>query len=192
MINARQSRQVDVVANRNVDTHTSPRGEWLGTTKQVTPGKATASLALEYSQLQPVVHVIDDDDAARGSLEFLLDTAGFRVRAYESAVVFLDQISELKPGCIVSDVRMPDITGLELLRRLRDQKIDWPVIIVTGQGDVSLAVESIKSGALDFIEKPYHDEELLGAVRVALAAGDGARAEESAAIRKRLGHPFPN
>ena len=87
---------------------------------------------------------------------------------------------------------MPDITGLELLRRLRDQKIDWPVIIVTGQGDVSLAVESIKSGALDFIEKPYHDEELLGAVRVALAAGDGARAEESAAIRKRLGHPFPN
>jgi two-component system response regulator FixJ len=94
---------------------------------------------------EAVVHVIDDDDAARDSLAFLLDTAGFCVRTYESAVVFLGELARVEPGCIISDVRMPEITGLELLRRLRDQKIDWPVIVMTGQGDVTLAVESISS-----------------------------------------------
>lgn len=133
-----------------------------------------------------VVHVIDDDDAARNSLAFLLDTAGFRVRAYKSAVAFLGQLARIEPGCIISDVRMPEITGLELLRRLRDENIDWPMIIMTGQGDVSLAVESIKSGAMDFIEKPYHHEELLGAVRSALTDTAGARQEEMTAVRDRM------
>ena len=135
---------------------------------------------------EPVVHVIDDDDAARDSLAFLLDTAGFCVRTYESAVVFLGELARVEPGCIISDVRMPEITGLELLRRLRDQKIDWPVIVMTGQGDVTLAVESIKAGALDFIEKPYHHEELLGAVRSAVMDSSDAREEEKAEVRKRL------
>ena len=81
---------------------------------------------------------------------------------------------------------MPEITGLELLRRLRDQKIDWPVIVMTGQGDVTLAVELIKAGALDFIEKPYHHEELLGAVRSAVMDSSDAREEEKAEVRKRL------
>jgi FixJ family two-component response regulator len=94
---------------------------------------------------EAVVHVIDDDDAARDSLAFLLDTAGFCVRTYESAAVFLGELARVEPGCIISDVRMPEITGLELLRRLREQKIDWPVIIMTGQGDVTLAVESVKA-----------------------------------------------
>ena len=135
---------------------------------------------------EPVVHVIDDDDAARDSLAFLLDTAGFCVRTYESAVVFLGELARVEPGCIISDVRMPEITGLELLRRLRDQKIDWPVIVMTGQGDVTLAVESIKAGALDFIEKPYHHEELLGAVRSAVMDSSDAREEEKAEVRERL------
>ena len=135
---------------------------------------------------EAVVHVIDDDDAARDSLAFLLDTAGFCVRTYESAVVFLGELARVEPGCIISDVRMPEITGLELLRRLRDQKIDWPVIVMTGQGDVTLAVESIKAGALDFIEKPYHHEELLGAVRSAVMDTRDAREEEKAEVRKRL------
>ena len=133
-----------------------------------------------------VVHVIDDDDAARNSLAFLLDTAGFRVRAYKSGVVFLGELPRLERGCIISDVRMPEITGLELLRRLRDQNIDWPMIIMTGQGDVALAVESIKSGAMDFIEKPYHHEDLLGAVRSALTDTGGARKEEMAAVKERI------
>ena len=135
---------------------------------------------------EAVVHVIDDDDAARDSLAFLLDTAGFCVRTYESAVVFLGELARVEPGCIISDVRMPEITGLELLRRLRDQKIDWPVIVMTGQGDVTLAVELIKAGALDFIEKPYHHEELLGAVRSAVMDTSDAREEEKAEVRKRL------
>ena len=135
---------------------------------------------------EAVVHVIDDDDAARDSLAFLLDTAGFCVRTYELAVVFLGELARVEPGCIISDVRMPEITGLELLRRLRDQKIDWPVIVMTGQGDVTLAVELIKAGALDFIEKPYHHEELLGAVRSAVMDSSDAREEEKAEVRKRL------
>ena len=135
---------------------------------------------------EAVVHVIDDDDAARDSLAFLLDTAGFCVRTYESAVVFLGELARVEPGCIISDVRMPEITGLELLRRLRDQKIDWPVIDMTGQGDVTLAVESINAGALDFKEKPYHHEELLGAVRSAVMDTSDAREEEKAEVRKRL------
>ena len=135
---------------------------------------------------EPVVHVIDDDDAARDSLAFLLDTAGFRVRTYESAVVFLGELARVEPGCIISDVRMPEITGIELLRRLRDQKVDWPVIVMTGQGDVTLAVKSIKAGALDFIEKPYHHEELLGAVRSAVMDSSDAREEEKAEVRERL------
>jgi two-component system response regulator FixJ len=133
-----------------------------------------------------VVYVIDDDDAARDSLAFLLDTAGFSVRAFESAMAFLDQLARLERGCIVSDVRMPGITGIELLQRLRDRKIDWPVIVITGHGDVSLAMESIKAGAMDFIEKPYPHDELLGAVRSALVDTNNAREEERAVVRERL------
>jgi two-component system, LuxR family, response regulator FixJ len=133
-----------------------------------------------------LVYVIDDDDAARDSLAFLLDTAGFSVRTYEAATAFLDELARLERGCIVSDVRMPGITGIELLQRLRDRKIDWPVIVMTGHGDVSLAVEAIKSGAMDFIEKPYPHDELLGAVRSALMNANDAREGERAAVQERL------
>jgi two-component system response regulator FixJ len=136
----------------------------------------------------PVVHVIDDDDAARESLAFLLGTAQFVVRAYESAKAFLDAIPGVESGCVVTDVRMPEIDGLELLRRLKSQGIGLPVIVITGHGDVPLAVEAIKAGALDFIEKPYEGEVLLGAVRSALSAheADAKRDAERAEIQERL------
>jgi two-component system response regulator FixJ len=134
----------------------------------------------------PIVHVIDDDDAARDSLAFLLEMSGFPVKTYVSAVAFLDQIAEAEPGCIISDMRMPGLTGLDLLRDLQNRKVNWPVIVITGQGDVALAVESIRAGAVDFIEKPYHHEELLGAVRSALTADDGVREGEKAGLRERI------
>ena len=141
----------------------------------------------------PVVHVIDDDDAARASLAFLLGTAQFVVRAYESAKAFLDAIPGVEAGCVITDVRMPEIDGLELLRRLKSQGIGLPVVVITGHGDVPLAVEAMKAGALDFIEKPYEGEVLLGAVRSALSAHetDAKRDAERAEIQERLADLSP-
>lgn len=118
------------------------------------------------------VYVIDDDDAVRESLEFLLRTAQIEVRSYESAAKFLDVLPKLTSGCIVTDVRMPEIGGIDLLRRLRELKITVPVIVMTGHGDVPLAVEAMKVGAADFLEKPFDDEVLLAAVRSALNQQD--------------------
>lgn len=115
-----------------------------------------------------VVHVIDDDDAVRESLAFLLGTAEVAVRTYDSAVAFLAALPEIDAGCIVTDVRMPEIDGLELLQRLKDRAVGLPVIVITGHGDVPLAVEAMKLGAVDFLEKPFDDESLLAAVRAAL------------------------
>ncbi|MFN3583410.1 response regulator FixJ [Phenylobacterium sp.] len=115
-----------------------------------------------------LVHVIDDDEAMRQSLQFLLDTAGYAARTHESAIQFLEQLDALEPGCIVTDVRMPEMNGLELVRRLRSRGVTLPVIVITGHGDVPLAVEAMKSGVADFLEKPFDDEQLLSAVRAAL------------------------
>ena len=96
----------------------------------------------------PVVHVIDDDDAARDSLAFLFGTAGFRPRTYEFAIAFLDELGRAAAGCIISDMRMPGITGLELLQRLRNENIGWPLIVITGQGDVSSHLKTMCSWGL--------------------------------------------
>jgi two-component system, LuxR family, response regulator FixJ len=119
---------------------------------------------------ESVVHVIDDDGAMRDSLAFLLRAAGIEVRAYDGAAAFLDALPKAQPGCVVTDVRMPGMSGIELLRRLRELKFDLPVIVITGHGDVPLAVEAMKSGAADFIEKPFDDEILLASVRASLAS----------------------
>jgi len=116
-----------------------------------------------------MVHVIDDDEAVRQSLEFLLRTFGFEVRTYESAVAFLDALPQTGTSCIISDVRMPGLSGIDLLKRLKELDVGMPVIIVTGHGDVPLAVEAMKFGAVDFLEKPFDDEVLVAAVRSALA-----------------------
>jgi two-component system, LuxR family, response regulator FixJ len=117
---------------------------------------------------QATVHVIDDDEAVRQSLAFLLAAAGIEVQTYESATAFLDVAPKVKTGCVITDVRMPELSGIDLLRRLEELKLGVPVIIITGHGDVPLAVEAMKIGAVDFIEKPFDDEVLLTSVRSAL------------------------
>ncbi len=119
-------------------------------------------------QPDPVIYVIDDDEAVRHSLEFLLKTAGIQVRSFESAKSFLDILPQVNSGCVITDVRMPDITGIDLLHRLRKTNPDLPVIVITGHGDITLAVEAMKIGAVDFLEKPFDDDQLIGAVRSAL------------------------
>jgi two-component system response regulator FixJ len=123
---------------------------------------------LMMTQPEPVVCVIDDDDAARQSLEFLLKTAGISVRAFESAKQFLQAMSEIRSGCIVTDVRMPEVSGIDLLREVKRKNVGLPVIVITGHGDVALAVEAMKIGAIDFLEKPFNDDLLLTSVRTAL------------------------
>lgn len=123
---------------------------------------------------EAVVHVIDDDDAMRDSLSFLLESAGFEARTYESAALFLNHAPGLAGGCIVTDVRMPGMNGLELTRHLKASGVDLPIVMITGHGDVPLAVESMKAGVADFLEKPFNDEALLHAIRGALSPGDGA------------------
>jgi two-component system response regulator FixJ len=125
-------------------------------------------------QPEPIVYVIDDDDAVRQSLEFLLKTAGVSVRGFDSAKAFLDVLPAIKSGCIITDVRMPEITGIDLLRHLKESGLDIPVIVITGHGDISLAVEAMKIGAVDFLEKPFDDDLLLAAVRSALNTEAGA------------------
>lgn len=136
-----------------------------------------------------VVHVIDDDEDVRQSLAFLLSAAGFAVRVHESAVAFLDALADIQGGCVVTDIRMPQMDGLELQRRLRDLKTGLPVIVMTGHGDVPLAVEAMKAGAVDFIEKPFDDEVLLSAIRSALNRRARGREHEAraAAVQDRLG-----
>lgn len=133
---------------------------------------------------EPLVHVIDDDDGMRDSLAFLLDSAGFAARTYDSAVRFLALPGEPEPGCIITDVRMPEMNGLELVRRLRARGTPHPVIVITGHGDVPLAVEAMKAGVLDFLEKPFDDEALLRAVRSALDLQ--ARLDAQGAERQRF------
>jgi two-component system response regulator FixJ len=117
---------------------------------------------------ESVVYVIDDDLAMRDSLEFLLETAGFTVQLFDSAAGFLDRASSLKFGCVLSDVQMPGINGMDLLRRMKADRAVLPVVLMTGHGDIPLAVEAIKLGAIEFLEKPFGDAQLLGAIRTAL------------------------
>lgn len=137
-------------------------------------------------QSNAVVHVVDDDEAVRQSLAFLLRTAQLEVRTYDSARTFLD--SPPATGCVITDVRMPEISGIDLLRRLRELKNALPVIVITGHGDVPLAVEAMKLGAVDFFEKPFDDEALLVAVRAALSTEDenSKRNVERSEIREKL------
>lgn len=135
-----------------------------------------------------VVHVVDDDDALRDSLQFLLEEAGLAVRTYDGPQALLNAVGGLEAGCILTDVRMPQMTGLELIRRLRAEGVKDPVIVMTGHADVPLAIEAMRLGVADFIEKPFDDDLLIGALETALAAGEAGRAkrDELRAIRDRL------
>ncbi|WP_298281711.1 response regulator FixJ [Acidocella sp.] len=136
----------------------------------------------------PVVHIVDDDEAVRAALAFLLGAEGFAVRAFDSGVAFLDGLETMQPGCVVTDVRMPGLGGLDLQRELLKRRIALPVIVMTGHGDVKLAVEAMKAGAVDFLEKPFAPEAMLEAVRGALARYSEAAREAGvmAAVKARL------
>ncbi|MBH5398946.1 response regulator [Bradyrhizobium sp. CNPSo 4010] len=114
--------------------------------------------------------VIDDDAAMRDSLAFLLDVNGFYVATYETATEFLNDVASGPVDCIVSDIHMPGMSGLELVRKVKADRVDCPVVLITGHGDVSLAVEAMKASAVDFIEKPFKEEVLLRAINSALKA----------------------
>jgi len=134
-----------------------------------------------------VVHLVDDDEEVRRALAFLLGTAGFAVRVFDSAVSLLEKLDPSQPGCIVSDVRMPGMDGIQLLNVLRKKNVPMPVIIMTGHADVALAVGAMKAGAADFLEKPFADDALLEAIRSALAhQGKGAMPADNA-LKARMG-----
>jgi two-component system response regulator FixJ len=119
---------------------------------------------------EPIVHLIDDDEAIRASVSFMLDMHDLPARTYASALEFLEVAGSLTSGCVVTDVRMPEMSGLELVRRLKERNVALPVIVITGHGDVPLAVEAMRAGVVDFIEKPFDDEVLLRSIRMALSA----------------------
>jgi two-component system response regulator FixJ len=133
-------------------------------------------------------HVIDDDEAVRESIKFLLHSARLTVKTYDSAAAFLEVAPTIGSGCIITDVRMPGLSGIDLLRRLKELQIRLPVIVITGHGDVPLAVEAMKFGAVDFLEKPFDDDVLLASVRSALNRSEASAALETerAELRSRI------
>ena len=135
-----------------------------------------------------IVHIVDDEEPVRKSLAFLLTMHGFTVRVHNSATDFLAVASTVRNGCLVTDLRMPDMSGVELLRSLQAAKATIPTIVITGHGDVPMAVEAMKAGALDFIEKPFEDEVLIEAIKRAAARLDEVPIEtdDIAAIQSRL------
>lgn len=129
----------------------------------------------------PTVYVIDDDESARHSLEFLLDVAGLRTLSFPSADAFLKAAPSLENACVVTDVRMPGTSGVELAETLKARETGVPVIVITGHADVPLAIQAMKAGAADFIEKPYDDATILASIRRSLAA----QAEDEESLRER-------
>jgi two-component system response regulator FixJ len=128
------------------------------------------------------VYVIDDDPAMRDSLNFLLGAAGFAVTLFETPLAFLDSLETLEFGCIVSDVRMPGIDGIDLLRRVQAYNKALPVVIMTGHGDIPLAVEAMKLGAMDFLEKPFEDDRLIGMITDSLKQDHNCEKSEAVAV----------
>ncbi|MDH3451613.1 MAG: response regulator transcription factor [Gammaproteobacteria bacterium] len=140
--------------------------------------------------MTPYVYVVDDDQSVRNSLQWLLESVGIRTRVFADARSFLDTYQPGSPGCLVLDVRMPGMSGLDLQQQLRELEIDVPVIIVTGHADVPMAIRAMKDGAVDFIEKPYSDQILLERIQAALASDvqEQARRERVARIRANFDH----
>jgi two-component system, LuxR family, response regulator FixJ len=125
------------------------------------------------------VYVIDDDEAMRDSLNFLLEAANFNVTLFETGLRFLDALPGLEFGCVVSDVRMPGLDGIELLKRMKAGHSPFPIVIMTGHGDIPLAVEAMKLGAVDFLEKPFEDDRLIGMIEAAIRQAEPAAKSEA-------------
>jgi two-component system, LuxR family, response regulator FixJ len=137
---------------------------------------------------EQTVFIVDDDAAVRDSIRVLLESAALKVRCFASAKIFLADAASSALGCLIADIRMPDMSGLELQQELNARHIKLPVIVITGHGDVPLAVRAMKAGAIDFIEKPFDDEQMLASVRRALDVGQltSSRSAESQAARALL------
>jgi len=143
------------------------------------------------SSAEGAIYVVDDDDAVRDSLALLLEAAGLRVEAFAAGAAVLSRCREQRPACVVTDVRMPEMDGLELQRRLAELHPQLPVIIVTGHADVPLAVQAMKAGAADFIEKPFSDEVILASIETALKRQGGAAAGAGGVFGERFGRLTP-
>lgn len=141
----------------------------------------------------PVVYVVDDAEEVRRALSLLLDSVGLDNRTYAGYETFLADFDPSQPGCIVLDIRMPGLSGLDLQSRLREEGVSTPVIIVSGHGDIPMAVRAVKNGAVDYIEKPFNDQCMLDSVHRALEidAGQRGHASRIADIRSRYGGLTP-
>ena len=136
---------------------------------------------------EAVVHVVDDDESARESLAFLLESADFQVASYASAPAFLEALATARPGCVITDVRMPDMSGQDLVARLAALNARMPVIMITGHGDIPMAVEAMRSGVVDFIEKPFSEGRILDALKRAMNALENpAMSGDQTEIQTRL------
>jgi len=142
------------------------------------------------SQPELVAFIVDDDEAMRDSLDFLLSSAGVAARAVDDPHQLLEALPDGHCGCVVSDVRMPEMDGIELLKRIKSERPGLPVVMITGHGDVPLAVEAMKLGATDFIEKPFDDDRVVSVVQAALA-GAPRSAELDSAIGARVASLSP-
>jgi two-component system response regulator FixJ len=142
---------------------------------------------------EPVVFVVDDDEAVRDSLRMLMRSVGLAVETYASAMEFLDRFDAGRPGCLVLDVRMPGMSGIELQEQLVARQATLPVIFITGHGDVPMAVRALRAGAVDFIQKPFSDQALLDRIHQALArhAREREEASRKSAIRERIARLTP-
>src|SRR5262245_14492358 len=138
--------------------------------------------------IEPAVFVIDDEEAVRDSIRMMLARRGYAVHIFESAEAFLDQLAPTASGCIVCDVRLKGLSGLDLQRKLTELKCDLPIVLITGHGDIEMAVMALKRGAFDFIEKPFEDARLYTSVGQALSAGHAlwTKREELAALASRV------
>jgi len=152
----------------------------------VSPTKLTP--AARAAEKGPLVYLVDDDEAIRDSLGLLLRSVGLDCAVYASALEFLGAYDPARHSCLVADIRMPGLSGLELQQRLNEQHASVPVIFITGHGDVPMAVNAMKSGAADFIQKPFRDQDLIDRIHKALAKDREQRASraEEDAVRARL------
>ena len=137
---------------------------------------------------KPVVHIVDDDPAVRDSLGVLLEVEGFNVQTHSSALAFLDSVEPDEKGCVLTDVRMPEMSGIELLAKMKERRLTLPAIVLTAHADVPLAVHAMKLGAVDLLEKPVGDETLLASIRHALTHRNDEKSHhaETQTIRNRL------
>lgn len=134
-----------------------------------------------------LVHIIDDEESVRNSVGFMLQTTGYSVRQWPSGAFFLRELKNAEPGCILLDIRMPEIDGLQVLQQLRARGSTLPVIVLTGHGDVSIAVKAMRGGAVDFLEKPFEAEQLLSAIDKAFVAmGETSEAARTDAARTQI------